>query len=47
MNPAIDIRRAAWLMVRRCGEDTEVQTSVRADEMLGKVDVVDAGGLAT
>jgi len=35
----IDIHRAAWLMIRRYGEDTAVQTSVRADEMLDKVEV--------
>ena len=39
MIPDIDIHRAAWLMIRRYGEDAEAQAAMRGDELLDKGDL--------
>ena len=36
--PDIDIHRAAWLMIRRYGEDAVIQAAMRGDELLTKGD---------
>jgi hypothetical protein len=35
----IDIRRAAWSMIRRYGDDAEAQAAMRGDELLDRGDL--------
>jgi len=39
VTPDIDVHRAAWLMIRRYGDDAAVQAAMRGDELLAKGDL--------